>query len=136
MSQSPCWSLEYSIIVKLLTEHCLECLSLKGGCRGSSESTHVKMPHCWKSHSLAHIFYWFFYNCDLWKLNYRQNINNNLANLSLLYGTLDFAECQIYQFCLLPFKKHSAAAKTIRIYHGSWVWGFDRRFRPLDRCLM
>ena len=28
-------------------------LSLKGGCRGSSESTHVKMPHCWKSHATA-----------------------------------------------------------------------------------
>ena len=36
------------MIVKLLTEHHLWCLSLKGGCRGSSESTLVKMPHCWK----------------------------------------------------------------------------------------
>ena len=43
------------MIVKLLTEHNLEFLSLKGGCRGLSESTHVKMPHCWKSHALAHI---------------------------------------------------------------------------------
>ena len=42
------------MIVKLLTEHHLEFLSLKGDCRGSSESTHVKMPHCWKSHALAH----------------------------------------------------------------------------------
>ena len=41
------------MIVKLLTELHLEFLSLKGGCRGSSESTHVKMPHCWKSHALA-----------------------------------------------------------------------------------
>ena len=41
------------MIVKLLTEHHLECLSLKGGYRGSSESTHAKMPHCWKSHALA-----------------------------------------------------------------------------------
>ena len=30
------------MIVKLLTEHHLEFISLKGGCRGSSESTHVK----------------------------------------------------------------------------------------------
>ena len=45
---------EYSMIVKLLTEHHLEFISLKGGCRGSSESTHVKMAHCWKSHALAH----------------------------------------------------------------------------------
>ena len=42
-------------MIKLLTEHHLEFLSLKGGSRGSSESTHVKMPHCWKSHALAHI---------------------------------------------------------------------------------
>ena len=43
------------MIFKLLTEHHLEFLSLKGGCRGSSKSTPVKMPHCWKSHALAHI---------------------------------------------------------------------------------
>ena len=43
------------MIVKLLTEHHLEFLSLKGGCRGSSESTRVKMQNCWKSHALAHI---------------------------------------------------------------------------------
>ena len=42
------------MIVKVLTEHHLEFLSLKGGCRGSSESTHIKIPHCWKSHALAH----------------------------------------------------------------------------------
>ena len=30
--------------VKLLTEHYLEFLSLKGGCTGSSEATLVKMP--------------------------------------------------------------------------------------------
>ena len=40
--------------VKLLTEHHLEFLSLKGGCTGSSESTLFKMPHCWKSHIEAH----------------------------------------------------------------------------------
>ena len=45
------------MIVKLLTEPHLECLSLKGDGRGSSESTHVKMPHCWKSHALAQIYY-------------------------------------------------------------------------------
>ena len=43
------------MIVKLLTEHHLEFLSLKGGCRGSSESTYVKMPHCWKSHAMAQL---------------------------------------------------------------------------------
>ena len=44
------------MIVKLLTELHLEFLSLKGGCTGSSESIHVKIPHCWKSHVTAHIY--------------------------------------------------------------------------------
>ena len=42
--------------VKLLAEHHLEFLSLKGGCTGLYESTLVKMPHCWKSHGAAQIF--------------------------------------------------------------------------------
>ena len=41
--------------VKLLTEHHLEFLGLKGGCTGSPESMLVRMPHCWKSHVLAHM---------------------------------------------------------------------------------
>ena len=52
--QSLCWSLEYSMSVKLLTEHYLVFLSLQGGCTGSSESTIVKMPHYWKSHVAVH----------------------------------------------------------------------------------
>ena len=42
------------MIVKLLTEHHLVFLSLKGGYRGSPESTLVKMSNCWKSHAAAH----------------------------------------------------------------------------------
>ena len=45
--------------VKLLTEHHLEFLSLKRGCTGSSESTLVKMPLCWKSHVKAQIMLYF-----------------------------------------------------------------------------
>ena len=41
------------MIVKLLTEHHLEFRRLKGGCRGSSESTLVKMSNCLKSHAAA-----------------------------------------------------------------------------------
>ena len=44
------------MIVKLLTEHHLEFLNLKGGCRGSSESTLVKMSNCLKSHAAAHYY--------------------------------------------------------------------------------
>ena len=52
---SPAETLEYSMIVKLLTKHHLEFLNLIRGCTCSSESTHVKMPHCRKSHVAAHI---------------------------------------------------------------------------------
>ena len=41
--------------VKLLTEHHLRFLSLKGGCTDFSQSMLVKMPHCWKSRDTAHI---------------------------------------------------------------------------------
>ena len=47
------------MIVRLLTDHHLEFLSLKGGCTCSSESTHVKMPHCRKSHALAQLSFSF-----------------------------------------------------------------------------
>ena len=50
--------------VKLLTEHHLEFLSLKGGCTGSSESTLVKMPHC----------YTFCFSDN------RESLNKNLLN--------------------------------------------------------
>ena len=49
------------MIVKLLAGYHLEFLSLKGGCRGSSESTLVKMPHCWKSHATAQIMFFQMY---------------------------------------------------------------------------
>ena len=42
--------------IKLLTEHHLEFLSLKGGCTGSSEFTLVEEPHCWKSHVATQLF--------------------------------------------------------------------------------
>ena len=41
------------MIIKLLTEYHLEFVSLKGGCRGSSESALVKMSKCLKSHAAA-----------------------------------------------------------------------------------
>ena len=54
--QSLCQPLEYSMTVVLLTEHHLEFVSLKGVYTGSSESTLVKMPHCWKSHVPFYIY--------------------------------------------------------------------------------
>ena len=53
------------MIVKLMTEHHLEFLSLQGGCRGSSESTLVKMSHCWKSHAMAQFWCHNLANCHM-----------------------------------------------------------------------
>ena len=50
--------------VKLLTENHLEFLSIEGGCTGSSESRHAKMPHCWNSHVTAQMRYSCV--CDQW----------------------------------------------------------------------
>ena len=55
--KSLCLSLAYSMNAKLLTEHQLELLSLFGDCTGSSESTLVKIPHCWESHVAAHLLF-------------------------------------------------------------------------------
>ena len=42
--------------IKLQTEQHLEVLGLRGGCIGSSESTIVKVSHCyWISHVIAHV---------------------------------------------------------------------------------
>ena len=38
------------MIVKLLAEHHMASLSLKSVCTYWSESTYVKILHCWKSH--------------------------------------------------------------------------------------
>ena len=87
--------------VKLLTEHNLEFLILKGGCPVSSDSTLVKIPHCWKSHVAAQLccgytkhmflclhtklrFLWYsrtykefilswFHECEIQQLTYKLN---------------------------------------------------------------
>ena len=46
------------MIVKLLTEHHLEFLSIKERCRGSSESTHVKC------HIVGNLMYWLIFLAD------------------------------------------------------------------------
>ena len=63
--QSLCKSLEYSMIVKLLTEHHLEFLSLRGGCRGWSESTR---SICHIVGNLIHV-HWLIYQSRLYSMN-------------------------------------------------------------------
>ena len=42
--------------VKLLTAQHLKFQSITGGCTGSSESIHVKMPHCQKPYVAAQFY--------------------------------------------------------------------------------
>ena len=72
------------MIVKLQTEHHLKFLSLKGGCTGSSESTLVKMPHCWESHVTAHKF--------ILTLSLKAR---NMGESSFLFKCLEFILIQI-----------------------------------------
>ena len=78
------------MIVKLLNEYHLEFLSLKGGCTGSSESTHVKMPYCWKLHVAAQMCspIWILSVCFLhpkWIMWY----NTTLQNQSICLWTTE-----------------------------------------------
>ena len=78
---------------------------LKGGSTCSSESAHVKMPHCWKSHAATHLIIawkceiifnnWSVINgkCTLSDCNSILRHNSNLLNwcqMSFLKGGLDF----------------------------------------------
>ena len=53
--QSLCWSLDYSMSSKLLTEHQLEFLNLNEGYTGSLESFQVKVLDCRKPHAKAQL---------------------------------------------------------------------------------
>ena len=86
--QSLCLSLEYSMTVKLLTEHYLEFLSLSGGCTDSSVSTHVKMPHCWKSRHGSYIQMHF--RLLLMMVANTMNPDQTSPNGSILSGSIIF----------------------------------------------
>ena len=43
-----------------------------GGCTGSSESIHVKMQHCWKSHVRAHLKKYLFLHLYIQLDNFSQ----------------------------------------------------------------
>ena len=77
--QSLCWSLRYSMTVKLLTDPHLRFLSLKGGCTGSCESVKLLEISCrgsyesspdekWSDISLWCEFREHVLDVNLWKL--------------------------------------------------------------------
>ena len=111
--QSLCSSLEYSMTLRPLTEHHLEVLSQKGGCPGLSESTLVKMPHCWKSHVTAH-FCFQVYNqyleiIDGHGISAASETESREGNLYLVPGT---PRC--YKFSFLPLQEHVGTELEVR----------------------
>ena len=72
--------------VKLLTKHNLEFLSLKGECTGSPESTLLKIPHCWKSHVAAHIYY---QNKTMLRFNFGSEYNVFVFSTCVISGQKD-----------------------------------------------
>ena len=66
--------------VKLLAEHLLKVLSLKGGCTCSSESTLVKIPHCWKSHVTAQLWLCLFSSWRYSVFYLQDRINTQVIN--------------------------------------------------------
>ena len=76
--QSLCLSLDYSMNIKLLTEHHLEFLRFKGRGTGSSESTTlVKMPYCWKSHVTTQ--YYILANKSTWACTWDNKLDAYLT---------------------------------------------------------
>ena len=71
-----------------------EFLSLKGGCTGSSESTLVKMPHCWNSRVTAQL-------CAATREKFpTRYVSDQPAQLQRLVRTF---HCCMEQDCLLFF---------------------------------
>ena len=97
--QRLCWSLKYFMTVKLLTETHLRFLSLKGGSTGSSESTLVKIPHCWKSRVKAHIFgsivyanAFCVYSCYAHGPDVTENVNHQHKQNKNMRGSREFCQ--------------------------------------------
>ena len=75
------------MIVKLLTEHHLEFLSLNGGCTGSVESALVKMSYCWKSHTAAHyVLFCFLCVAGIFPSEYPETNRVSLFERWKMYG--------------------------------------------------
>ena len=87
---------------KLLTEHHMEFLNLKGGCTCSSESIHVKMPHCWKSHVKAQLSITFTVRCNLFTLHIFKNSVTRLSvdhrHIDICFTSFQFPMIQVFSF--------------------------------------
>ena len=96
------------MIVKLLTEHHLEFLSLKGGCTGPSGSTLVKMSNCWKSG--LRLLYWLIYRtntlltCDCYNCYFQvfAGFFVNIVCVLVLMGATETIGQGLFNFHTMP----------------------------------
>ena len=87
--------------VKVLTEHNLEFLSLKGDYTGSSVSNHVKMPHCWKSHVMAHFLILYLLVDSLFQIDIKVSVKWVYQCLSWTLDLFCFISLEELDVCYL-----------------------------------
>ena len=106
-------SLEYSMTLRLLTEHHLEFLSLKGGC------TPVKMPHCWRSHVAAQLSLFCLLHYLLHQKHYLMHSTRKERDCRRFYDIL-IAFCGQRDNFSTPYSKtlHNVTSKTFV----TWEW--------------
>ena len=85
--------------VELLTEHCLEFLSLTEGCTGSSESTLAKMSNCWKSRAAAHFLY---------------IILHKLVEIKMIHSVLYVKDLYLAGICIWRFWRKNKKRQNMR----------------------
>ena len=120
--QSLCLSLEYSTSVKLLTEHHLEFLSLKGGCAGSSESTLVKNATLWEITCRCSYMRHVKLTMQLLKPFYAEW---NFPSLSIWRIHFEFKRCWVVFYNFIQILKDNSPGKYCRtwsdtVFCGVW----------------
>ena len=96
-----------------MTEQHLEFLGLKGGCTDSSESTHVKMQHCWKSHVAVHMYvlqYMHEYTVSI-----DGTLISNLIFLLLVLSRLNISTCYWCSFLRINTLSRSTPYKAVTV---------------------
>ena len=145
--QSLCWSLEYSMTVKLLTEHGLDFLSLKGGCTGLSESIPVKMPHCWKSHVTAQMHFSFrvirrlFNRSPFLPVAYSYSLIScrrwSVIEEVLIYQRvplgLDFVPSESHKYTVILASRRNPVSKRYRIFLKGGAHSPYARYQPCSQ---
>ena len=117
-------------------------LSITGGCTGSSESTLVKMPHCWKSNVVAHLSWGFiiFFKTKGQNLQHRSTVLQEDLSFSITIIFHDFLYkkefnslfwfqiCYELKKCMLHFCSHF----QLIIYTFIWpshIWNIHFSFQ-------